>query len=325
MDKGLEFGQSLVSVGDFDADGMRDFLVGGSGFTTDWLATEGVWLYSGADLEPIFAAVQDVLHEVFGRVLADAGDVDGDGWPEWVAGLPEDDYGSVYLFGGASEIAWMTLHCDEQDGELGAEVLVAGDVDGDGTDDLLVGSPGSGESRGCAQIFSGRNGRRLRRLEGDPGNGRFGTTLARMDDLDGDGREDWLVGAPGATTQGYACAVSSATLETLYTLAGPGVGRLCLLRYQDLRSRQRRNRRRRRRRSASVSTPLLRSIGPAAPDRARHPVAGLKRSLRMATSTETASALGRRCREAGTEAGSPARCTCSRGGRPSHREHERTR
>ncbi len=60
------------------------------------------------------------------------------------------------------------------------------------------------------------------RLLGDTGDGRFGTSLARVGDLDGDGRDDWLIGAPGASGQGYARAVSSASFAKLYTLEGFG-------------------------------------------------------------------------------------------------------
>src|SRR5262249_48876574 len=81
---------------------------------------------------------------------------------------------------------------------FGSGLALAGDADGDGTEDFLVGCSPSDPalSTGCAQIVSGRTGAVLRELT-HPGPDRlFGFAVAAAGDVDGDGRTDWLVGAP---------------------------------------------------------------------------------------------------------------------------------
>jgi len=104
--------------------------------------------------------------------------------------------------------------------ELGAVVAVAGDVDGDGGDDLIVGLPRAGEAR----IYSGRDHTLLRTLSGSAGEG-FGNAVDTAGDVNGDGRADVIVGAHWATiggvsNSGGAYVYSGADGALLYTLGG---------------------------------------------------------------------------------------------------------
>jgi hypothetical protein len=79
---------------------------------------------------------------------------------------------------------------------LGWDLTLAGDQDGDGRTDLFVGAPAA--DRGRVYLLSGRDGAVLRTYTPRGEGGSFGWYVARLDDLDGDGRADLAVGAPSA-------------------------------------------------------------------------------------------------------------------------------
>src|SRR5262245_59226158 len=107
----------------------------------------------------------------------------------------------------------------------GTSIASAGDVDGDGVPDLIVGAPTTGDEPGEARIFSGATGALLRLLTGNFVNDRFGISVAGTGDLDGDNLDDVVVGAflaspGGLTSSGQAIAFSGASGAVLWTRNG---------------------------------------------------------------------------------------------------------
>jgi hypothetical protein len=166
------FGMSVSGAGDVNGDGFDDFLVGAPQF--DAGADEGrAFLYLGAPggpaTMPDWTADGTLLGDRFGVSVSRAGDVNGDGFDDVIVGAnlfntgPQADEGRACLFlGSMSGLASTADRCVESDlrsASLGISVSAAGDVDGDGFDDVIVGADGyaNGESHeGAALLYLGR-------------------------------------------------------------------------------------------------------------------------------------------------------------------------
>jgi hypothetical protein len=145
--------------------------------------------------------------DLFGSALA-AGDVSGDAVADVVVGAPLE--GAVYVFRGGASLASTSASSAQvqitgaSGDEFGSCVGVA-DFDGDGKEDLFIGSPDAKVTgvdagsvlcyRGGSALVSGTAGNATARLDGEDADDRFGQALA-FGDANGDGRLDLLIGAP---------------------------------------------------------------------------------------------------------------------------------
>jgi len=140
-------------------------------------------------------------------------DLNGDGFVDLVVSAPGagDDAGRVYEVRGpllgevGLEDTWTAV-----DGSSGAELGVGlaslGDVDGDGYDDVLAGAPGAGQ----AWLLSGPDLATASVISGEEAGDEAGHAVSRLGDFDGDGEDDYVVGAPassGGTDAGGAVYV----------------------------------------------------------------------------------------------------------------------
>jgi hypothetical protein len=200
-------------AGDVDGDGRDDFAIGSWGSMDNGPSAGAVTLYSGQDFSQLRRYPGAEASDHFGAAVTAAPDLDGDGVPDLVGGAPyaldlagERELGEVRAYSGASgELLWVRLGALEE-GEFGRALTTLPDLDGDGVAEILVGAPLELDARGATYLLSGADGTLLERrlgLPSFPGTGYYGSSMAPVGDLDGDGRVDWAVGAPVLSTQEF--------------------------------------------------------------------------------------------------------------------------
>ena len=149
-------------------------------------------------------------------MVATVGDLDLDGQPDLAYGSPDDanGRGRVTVVSGKTDVLLFSATGTLAGERFGASLAAAGDVNGDGRADVIVGAPGTQQMTGYARVFSGVDGTVIRTLAGTHAGGRFGAAVAGAGDSDGDGKADLLVGEPqyGATLgNGLVQILSGAT------------------------------------------------------------------------------------------------------------------
>lgn len=234
---GDNLGFSLATVPDVDGDGLSEVLVGA------WVADDPgklnsgeAQLLKGSDGAPLQIWTGESAFDFFGNSVAGLDDVDGDGFGDVLIGAVGNDAngsgaGSAYVYSGASGLLLFTLRGDAPGDGFGTTVADAGDVDGDGASDLLVGAPGSdsaAQNAGLARLFSGATGLAQMTFHGAAAGDNFGSALAGGFDVTEDGIPDLFVGAPAAdptgSGSGQVRVFSGADLSLHATLDGAAAG-----------------------------------------------------------------------------------------------------
>ena len=219
------FGWSCAILSDVDGDGLDDLVVGAPlqsipGSQGTDFDVGRVHVLSGADGSPLYTLDGLSEDDRFGWSVAAVGDIDADGAVDFIVGAPQthggvDGYARVYS--GADGALLHAFHGLPGDKLLGTSVAGAGDVDADGTPDVIVGDPGHTDNvpfGGLARVYSGADGSVLFELRGTKAGDRLGTAVSGGADVDADGFDDVIVTGQGQSDEvPFAWVVSSREVE----------------------------------------------------------------------------------------------------------------
>ncbi|MFH1419050.1 MAG: Ig-like domain-containing protein [Planctomycetota bacterium] len=223
--QGANFGWSVATAGDVNGDGYSDSIVGSHLYDGGGIDSGRVYVFYGSPAGLSATADWGATHigqgAEFGYSVATAGDVNGDGYSDVIIGVPyrddppQTDCGAAHVFYGSEAgldlfNGWTYVWSDS-DGECGYSVATAGDVNGDGYADIILGVPGYLNDYGATLVFHGSSSG----LDASYDTGFFSTITRRLGcsvstagDVNGDGYSDVIVGgellSQGEANEGWA-------------------------------------------------------------------------------------------------------------------------
>ncbi|MEO6710574.1 MAG: hypothetical protein ABIP42_13425 [Planctomycetota bacterium] len=219
------FGIAVAGIGDVDGDGYDDFAVGADGSDAGGSESGLVRVFSGKTGSVLRNIAGASAGEQLGSTLAGV----YDSAQLLLAGAPSSNLARVVSTADGST-AW-TFFGGAAGDLFGAAVASGRDLNGDGVPDYAVGAPNDdvgGVDSGSVAIFSGANGNLLRTLRGLSAGDRFGSSVAVIPDVDGDGRAEIVVGAPRrngpGSDAGAAYVFSGSSGSLIFSRAGEAAG-----------------------------------------------------------------------------------------------------
>jgi hypothetical protein len=214
------FGESVAGAGDMNGDGKADFIVGASVADPGGLSGAGsAYVYSGATGALLYQKNGAAAGDLLGISVGGAGDINGDGKADFIVGASVANpgglsaAGSAYVYSGATGALLYQKNGAAAGDHFGESVAGAGDVNGDGKADFIIGAwradLGGLFDAGSAFLYSGASGSLLYQKNGVAANDNLGFSVAGGGDVDADGKADFIIGASLADPGGLNAAGSA--------------------------------------------------------------------------------------------------------------------
>jgi FG-GAP repeat protein len=234
--QGALFGRWVGGAGDTNGDGYDDVIIGAHFYDVDQRDEGRAFVYEGSATgpaaEPAWTADGNQANAWFARAVAGAGDVNADGYDDVIVGAPKFDNdqvneGRAYAFygspSGLSATADWIGEADQAEAWYGRRLSTAGDVNADGYADVIIGAPNydtQGLDGGKVFVYLGSpTGLGLSpgwTAQLDQDRAWFGRSVSTAGDVDADGTDDLIVGAPlfdhGQKDEGVALVFEGSAL-----------------------------------------------------------------------------------------------------------------
>jgi hypothetical protein len=220
------YGRSVSTAGDVNGDGYSDVVVGALRYDNGQTNEGRAYLYlgstSGLSTTASWTGESNQASAQYGLSVSSAGDVNGDGYSDVLVGAylydnGETDEGRAYLYHGSASglsttAAW-TGESNQASAYYGYSVSSAGDVNGDGYSDVVLGAAyynNGNTDEGRAYLYLGSASGLLPNAswasDSNQEYAEYGSSVSTAGDVNGDGYSDVLVGAPsydnGETDEG---------------------------------------------------------------------------------------------------------------------------
>lgn len=225
---GHQVGTHLEPAGDINKDGRDDFFRGGGGSAASpnaevIFSPDGT---GGINFIPPSPSGQHGFGNASAPLMDDA---DGDGRTDMIIGAPTFDFGSttvdighVGVYSGLNGNVITAVNGSTNGQQLGFAVASINDLSGDGKRDIVAGSPHDNSDTGKVEVFrSVGTGSPLPMLAGANVGDLFGFSISIVGDLNNDGIDELIIGAPGANgARGNAKVFNGATFNVLCSVDG---------------------------------------------------------------------------------------------------------